>query len=217
MENKKEIILGPQDFLKFLNSDTNEQNCLYRYESEAFHFSCIFEIDSKQNIGIVLLNDYKFDFFIKQKSKQEDIEFFLSRLLVNYGFMPELYRFKNSFILEDLNIKSNYPGMEMKFNNVMFYKKSIYLVGVNKKGKDYLKENYYENHFFDLIKKINFDSVSDIDLIIYENIAYMDLFLKSGECISMNKIIHDKEDLEAILNFKINIKSKINYFVLNKY
>lgn len=209
MEFKKEIILGPQDLLNFLNSDTNEQNCLYRYESEAFHFSCIFEVDSKQNIGIVLLNDYKFDYIIKQKLKKEDIEFFLSRLLVNYGFMPELYNFKDSEKVENLLIQSNKIDFEKEYNHILFYKKSIYLVGVSQKGKKYLKENYYENHFFDLLKKIHLDSIANIDLITYNEVAYMTLFLKNGDNISMQRTIHCREDFENILKFKTIVMNKI--------
>ncbi len=209
MESKKEIILGPKDLLNFLNSRANEENCLYRYESEAFHFSCIFEVDSKQNIGILLLNDYKFDFIIKQKSKQEDIEFFLSRLLMNYGFMPELYNFKDSENVKNLLIKGTKIDFEKEYNHILFYKKSIYLVGVNQKGKEYLKENYYENHFFDLLKKIHLDSISNIDLITYNEVAYMTLFLKKGENISIQRTIHCREDFENILNFKTIVMNKM--------
>ncbi len=209
MEFKKEVILRPKDLLNFLNSRANEENCLYRYESEAFHFSCTFKVDSDQNIHVIEMNDLEFKYVFKSNSKQEDIELFLLILLMNKSFLPELYDFKDSEMLLDLTIKDKSTNIEIEYNNVLFLKKSLYLLGLKPKGKEYLNEYYYEKHFFDSIKEINLCHTFNIDLVVFENIAYIYLLLKNGESVQIQKRIYGKEDFEFILNFKINVEKKI--------
>ena len=214
---EKEIVIEPQNIVKFLTNKENAVDTIYAYKHESFYFNCKFKVLENKDIEVIDINGAKPEnsnafYTIKNDLGAVSIENFFKYLIVHYVFLAALNFVKNDLIIFYTAIKfSTESGKDLEFSSMLYFRKDIYLIGLNQKANEYIKSNYYVYHFFDSIKKVESDKISDIDLVIHKDTVYLDIFLTKGLDIAIKKSLFNQKEIEDLINFKRTVKKELRF------
>ncbi len=197
-------------FINFEHFSSLDRNVLYVIEKENFKLTMAIEM-YKNNLHLFVVDINNYGVFpgemcvekVNMTKGFQEVEVFLMNLIRNYKHVIStelLSRFclfgKESKIkLIDNNGKEEY------FTNLFTRNNRVIIISRNINSK----ETKYENAQTFSMK----DHVIDIQMIVLDKTLYIDIFMKSGFVINIEKPFIDKASLENIIKFRREVKQRI--------